>query len=298
MNKAQFLTPVVTIFKQDGTLDIEGNKKVYDRLIEGGVDGLVIMGSTGEFFCMTLEMQKQMIDLAAGYVKDRTRVLIGVSRMIVDEVVELANYAYEKGLPEVMVVSPYYFQFNEDALETFFGRIAQATRAHIFLYNFPDRTAHDLTPGLVLRLARKYKNIVGIKDTVTEMSHTSAILRTMKPEFPDFEVFSGYDDNLVHNIMGGGAGVIGGLSNLIPEKCAQWVKAVREKDMAKMEELQQYMNEAMALYDIASPFIPTVKRALQIAGLPIADICTVPMLPLTEAQDRQLREFMKKLNIL
>lgn len=298
MKKAQFLTPVVTVFKKDGTLDLEGNKKVYDRLIAGGVDGLVIMGSTGEFFSMTLETQKQLIDLAADYVKGRTRVFIGVSRMIVQEVIELANYCCGRGLSEVMVVSPYYFKLTEEALEAFFGQIAQATPAKIFLYNFPDRTCHDLTPGLVLRLARKYNNIVGIKDTVTEMSHTSAILRTVKPEFPDFEVFSGYDDNLVHNLMSGGAGVIGGLSNLIPEQCAAWARAVEQRDTAKMAELQQYINQAMALYDIASPFIPTVKRGLRHAGLPIDDVCTAPFLPLTEAQDEQLRQLLKKLGVL
>ena len=114
--KAQYLTPVVTIFNQDGSVDVEGNKKVYEFLIEGGVDGLVIMGSTGEFFAMTLEQQKQVIDIAAEY-KDRTRVLIGVSRMVIGEVAELADYAYAKGLKEVMVVSPYYFKFTEEALE-------------------------------------------------------------------------------------------------------------------------------------------------------------------------------------
>ncbi|OCN01130.1 dihydrodipicolinate synthase family protein [Clostridium sp. W14A] len=296
--KAQFLTPVVTIFKKDGTLDLEGNKKVYDHLIQGGVSGLVIMGSTGEFFSMTMEAQMQLIDLAADYVKGRTRIFIGISRMIADEAIELANYAYGKGLREVMVVSPYYFKFSQEALEAFFDLVANSTPADIFLYNFPERTVHDISPDLVLRLARKHKNIKGVKDTVTQMSHTSAIIRTVTPEFPDFEVFSGYDDNLVHNVMSGGAGVIGGLSNLIPEKCAEWVKAVERNDAFRMAEMQKYIDRAMALYEVAHPFIPTVKRAMRIAGLEISDTCCAPMLPLNDAQEQQLHDLMKSLGIL
>lgn len=295
--KAQFLTPVVTIFKQDGSVDAEGIRKVYNHLIQGGVDGLVVMGSTGEFFSMTLAQQKQVIDIAAAF-KDRTRVLIGASRMVAGEVVELADYAYAKGLKEIMVVSPYYFKFTEEALEAYYDQIASAVQSDIILYNFPDRTAHDLTPGLVLRLARKHKNIIGIKDTVTEMGHTAAILRTVLPEFPAFQVYSGYDDNLVHNAMSGGCGCIGGLSNLMPKHCAAWAKAVNDGDVAKMAEGQRFINDAMALYDIGTPFIPTVKRAMRIAGLDISETCTAPMLALDNAQDKTLRELMKKLGVL
>lgn len=295
--KAQYLTPVVTIFNQDGSVDVEGNKKVYEFLIEGGVDGLVIMGSTGEFFAMTMEQQKQVIDIAAEY-KDRTRVLIGVSRMVIGEVAELADYAYAKGLKEVMVVSPYYFKFTEEALEAYYDQVASSVRSDIILYNFPDRTAHDLTPELVLRLAGKHKNIIGIKDTVAEMGHTSAILRTVLPEFPDFQVYSGFDDNLIHNVMSGGCGCIGGLSNLMPQKCAAWTKAINDGDLAKMAEGQRFINDAMALYDISVPFIPTVKRAMRIAGLDISETCTTPMLPLNDAQEKTLRALMEKLSIL
>ena len=123
--KAQYLTPGGNCLeKEDGTPDLEGNKRVYDHPIKGGVSGLVIMGSTGEFFSMTMEDQKQLIDLAADYVKGRTRIFIGVSRMIAREAIELANYFYQKGLHEVMVVSPYYFKFTQEGLESFFDLIA------------------------------------------------------------------------------------------------------------------------------------------------------------------------------
>lgn len=295
--KAEFMTPVVTIFDRDGGVDAAGCRKVYERLIAGGVDGLVVMGSTGEFFAMTVEQQKQVIDVAAEY-KDRVRVLIGVSRMVIGEVAELADYARAKGLDEVMVVSPYYFKFTEEALEAYYDQVADAVQSDVLLYNFPDRTAHDLTPGLVLRLAKKHRNIVGIKDTVTEMGHTAAILRTVLPERPDFQVYSGFDDNLVHNVMSGGRGCIGGLSNLMPERCAAWARAVTDGDVEGMVQGQRFINDAMALYDIGMPFIPTVKRAMRIAGVDVSETCTAPMLPLNDAQDKALRALMKKLGVL
>ena len=80
MKKANFLTPVVTAFDENGNLDIQGNKNVWDHLIKGGVDGLVIMGSTGEFFSMTTEQKKELIKLVVEHVNKRTKVYIGTSR--------------------------------------------------------------------------------------------------------------------------------------------------------------------------------------------------------------------------
>ena len=196
-----------------------------------------------------------------------------------------------------MIVSPYYFRLTPESLEDYYSRIASRTDAKIFLYNFPDRTRHDLTPELVLRLAMKHTNIVGIKDTVSSMSHTSSMLRTIKPHRPDFEIFSGYDDNLAHTALGGGDGCIGGLSNLIPDKCAAWAQAVRSGDMQEIAKWQKYINDAMALYDICTPFIPAVKYAMNLRGLHINEACSAPILPPTEAQKKALEEFMHKMEI-
>lgn len=217
--------------------------------------------------------------------------------MNLDETVELCNHSVSRGLNEVMLVSPYYFRLTEETLEAWYGQIANRTDARIFLYNFPDRTGHDLSAKLVLRLAQKHPNIVGIKDTVTSMGHTSNILSAVKPLFPDFEVFSGFDDNLIHNVIGGGAGCIGGLSNLIPEKCAAWARSIREENLDEMQKWQSYFNDAMALYDICTPFIPAVKCAMNLRGLSINETCSAPILPPTEEQRKALAELLNTLDI-
>lgn len=296
--KSQFLTPVVTIFRDDGkTLDPEGNRKVHEFLISNGVDGLVLMGSTGEFFSMSLQTQMEFVDFIAETIKGRTRIFIGASRMQIDETIALCNYAVSKGLPEVMLVSPYYFALPEESLEAYYDTIAENTDARIFLYNYPDRTGHDLSPELVLRLAQKHKNICGIKDTVSTMGHTSDIMSRVLPVRPDFEVFSGFDDNLVHNALGGGAGCIGGLSNLIPEVCAAWARSIRENNLAEMKRYQAYINSAMAFYKICTPFMPAMKYAMNLRGLGINETCSAPILPPSETQKRQIRELLEKLDI-
>lgn len=295
--KAQFLTPVVTIFDEKGNLDREENKKVYDHLINNGIDGIVVMGSTGEFFNMTMDMQKELIDLAITHVNGRCRVLIGTSRMSTEETIELADYATKKGADGVMIISPYYFALSDESIEKFYGEVAENTNAKIYLYNFPDRTGYDLSPEVTLKLARKHSNIVGYKDTVISMAHTRNLLNVMKEEFPEFEIYSGYDENFIHNLTSGGVGCIGGLSNLVPNVCSDWARAYDNKDFAKMEEIQQYINKAMNMYDISVPFMPTMKRAMKLKGIIDNDNMTKPFITLNDEQETKLKGLMEKLGL-
>lgn len=294
MKKANFLTPVVTAFDANGNLDVQANKNVWDHLIKGGVDGLVIMGSTGEFFSMTTEQKKELIKLVVEHVNKRTKVYIGTSCMTVEDTVELSNFAIEAGADAVMIISPYYFALSDESVEFFYDKVAEAVKGDIYLYNFPDRTGHDLTPEITLNLLRKHKNIVGFKDTVSEMGHTRKLMTTVLKEFPDFIVLSGFDENFVHNILCGGSGCIGGLSNLCPELFADWVKAINAKNMDEVARIQKIVDKLMDLYPIGTPFIPIMKKAMILHGVEMKDYCTKPFLPATEEQTEQIKAVMKE----
>lgn len=298
MKKANFLTPVVTAFDENGNLDIQGNKNVWDHLIKGGVDGLVIMGSTGEFFSMTTEQKKELIKLVVEHVNKRTKVYIGTSCMTVEDTVELSNFAIETGADAVMIISPYYFALSNESVEFFYDKVAEAVKGDIYLYNFPDRTGHDLTPEVTLNLLRKHKNIVGFKDTVSEMGHTRKLMTTVLKEFPDFIVLSGFDENFVHNILCGGSGCIGGLSNLCPELFADWVKAINAKNMDEVARIQKIVDKLMDLYSIGTPFIPIMKKAMILHGVEMKEYCTKPFLPATEEQTEQIKAVMKDAGLL
>lgn len=269
MKKAQFLTPAVTLFTENGGLDVAANKALYDHLITGGIDGIVVMGSTGEFFAMTMEQKKALIDLAVTHIQGRVKCFVGTGAMTVADTVALSNYALEKGADAVMIVSPYYFPMSGADIEAYFDAVASQVKGAIYLYNFPGCTGADITPEITLRLLRKHENIKGFKDTVDELGHTRAIIEKTKEEFPDFAVLCGYDENLYHMMLSGGSGCIGGLSNFAPEVFAAWCKAINDQDLVGIEEGQKKVNSMMYAYSCGIPFPYVAKKALAMRGVPV-----------------------------
>lgn len=297
MKKAKFLTPVITAFDVNGELDIEANKRIWEHLIKGGIDGVVLLGSTGEFFSMTIEQKYKIIEEAANYMKNRVKLYVGTACNLLSETIELSNFALKKGAEAVMIIGPYYFSLSNESIENYFDTLAKSIDGNIYLYNFPDRTGYDLNPDVTLKLLRKNKNIVGYKDTVSEMGHTRELLTKILKEFPNFEIFCGFDENFVHNMLSGGAGCIGGLSNLYPELFASWVNAINKKDFEKVENIQKQVNELMSLYTIGTPFIPILKRALQLEGLKLDDFCTKPLLETNFLQEEEIKKVIGKYKI-
>lgn len=298
MKTAHIFTPVVTAFDEHGNIDIQANKNIFDHLINGGVDGLVIMGSSGEFFSMTDVQKRELIDLVTDYCAGRTRILIGTSCMRPDDTISLSNYALSKGAEAVMIIGPYYFSLSDESVVNYFDEVASGVNGNIYLYNFPDRAGYDLNAYVTLELVRKHKNIIGYKDTVTEMGHTRKLITAICSEFPEFIVLSGYDENLVHNVICGGEGCIGGLSNLYPEIFSKLVKAINSKDFDTIEECQKIIDKMMNLYEIGNPFMPVVKKAMMLRGIEINDYSSKPFLQVTDDQVEKIKSVMKSVNLI
>lgn len=296
--KINFITPSVTAFDHKGNIDHQANKNIYDYLIKNGIDGILVMGSTGEFFSMSMEQRKELTKLSVGYINKRTHVYVGTGCMSVNETIELSNYAYDMGADAVIVISPYYFNLSKESIELFYDKVAEGTRANIYIYNFPARTGYDVTPDIVLKLLRKHKNIVGYKDTVSEMGHTRELINTVYNEFPAFQVYSGFDENLAHVALCGGCGCIGGLSNVAPDLCSKWVKAINAKDFDKTAQIQKIIDELMKLYAIGTPFIPIIKKAMLIRGIDIQDCSKDPFIQANEAETAKIKEVLTKANLI
>lgn len=294
---ARFITPVVTAFDKNYNPDIRANQKIWDFLIDGGVDGIILMGSTGEFFAMTMEQKKELILAAAEHIGRRVPLIIGTGTMNLDETIELSQFAVNNKVDGVIIVPPYYFSLPQDSIETYFDKIANGLNTKIYIYNYPERTGYDITPELMLRLRRKHKNIAGCKDTVIDFAHTRRLIDTILPEFPDFEIYSGYDDNFAHNILSGGSGVIGGLTNVAPEVGSGWVKAFKENDIDKIAHYQKQMNILAQLFEFGVPFVPLVKKAMVLRGIPMEDICLPPLKKPTKDQVELIKVILKKLSI-
>lgn len=295
---AKYITPAVTPLKEDGTLDIAGARALYDHLIAGGVDGILILGSIGEFFALPKEMKKQLIQVAVEHIAGRVPLMVGTADNNIEEVVELSNFALESGADSVIVVPPYYFWLKDDSIEQFYDELAARIKGNFYLYNFPDRTGYEMSARVIARLALKHQNIIGCKDTISGMDHTREIIKLVKPFRPEFEVYSGFDDNFAHNVLSGGDGCIGGLSNLVPEVCSAWVKAVNARDFAATQEIQQKIDRMMSIYAVGMPFVPYIKRALQLRGVPVNAYATKPLPYPTEVQDTQLLAIMQAEGLL
>lgn len=295
--KAKFITPVVTAFDKNYNLDIKANQRIWDFVIEAGIDGIVLMGSTGEFFAMTMEQKKELVLEAVNHINNRVPLIVGTGSIRQEETIELTRFAADKGADGVIIVPPYYFSLSQDSVEDYFDVIAHAVDTKIYLYNYPERTGYDLTPELMLRLRRKHDNIVGCKDTVVNFANTRKLIDTILPEFSDFEIYSGYDDNFAHNVLSGGSGVIGGLTNVAPEIGTGWVKAFHENDIGKISYYQKQIDILAQLFEFGVPFVPLVKKAMIIRGIPMEDVCTPPLQNPTEEQVVRIKEILSRVGI-
>lgn len=295
---AKWITPAVTAMDEQGHIDIEANKKIYDFLIEKGMDGILLLGSIGEFFAIPVEEKKQLIREALAHINGRVTVYVGTADMNLDVCVELSNYALDQGADGAMVISPFYSNLPDSAILNFYNTLAQRVHGPLLLYNFPDRTGYDLRPDLVYQLVSQNKNIVGIKDTVGTMGHTRGLIQKVKKEFPNFLVYSGFDEFFGHNILCGGDGCIAGLSNFAPEVASGYAQRAREDDLFGMAEYQQKIDSLMAIYDVAPQFVPVIKKAMALRGVAIGPSCAAPMLPATQEETEKIQAILSKEGLL
>jgi len=295
---AKYITPAVTPLNSDGTLDVQGCRNLYDHLILGGVDGILVLGSIGEFFALPMETKKQLISLAVRHVAHRVQLIIGTADMVYENVVELSRFALAEGADAVIVVPPFYFWLNGQSIEAYYDKLASDIDGKLYIYNFPDRTGYQIPADVIARLAMKHPNIVGCKDTISGMDHTREIIKAVKPQRPDFEVFSGFDDNFAHNVLSGGDGCIGGMSNLAPEITSKWVEAFERNDMTAVCEIQQKIDRMMSIYGVGMPFVPYIKRAMELRGIGVKSHATFPQPQAQPEDDEKLLAIMRAEGLL
>ena len=295
---ARYITPAVTPLNADGTIDEQGAEKLYDFLISGGVSGILLLGSIGEFFAFTMEQKKQLISLAVRKIAGRVPVIVGTADTVTENVLALSRFALDEGADAVIVVPPYYFWLNGESLEAYYDELAGKIPGKLYLYNFPDRTGYQIPTEVIRRLALRHPNIAGCKDTISGMDHTRELIKAVKPLRPDFEIYSGFDDNFAHNVLSGGDGCIGGLSNLAPEVCSAWAEAIGRRDLDAVEEYQRKIDRMMSIYSVGMPFVPFIKRAMELRGIGIQSWASDPLPRAAAADDEQLTAIMKNEGLL
>ncbi len=285
--------PVITILTEDGKIDYPNMEKHINHLIEAGLNGLLFFGSIGEFYCIPLQEKKEFINWVVKLVNKRTQVIIGVGDTSLENVIELATYAEKAKADALNIISPYYFGLNKESTVSYFGEIAKQVKLPIMLYNFPDRTGNDLSPDLVYELVSKYPNIVGIKDTVDNISHTRQLCQKIKPNYPQFSILSGFDEYYLVNRISGGDGVLCGLTNVIPEDFVKLHKAFEKKDFNTAEMAAKKISHLMQLYQTTPLFVVGIKAAVKIvSGMNMSTYTKVPASPLTKEQFEHIKTIL------
>ena len=284
--------PSITITDDEGKIDYDLWGKHLDHLADAGLNGVLLFGSIGEFYSVSLEDKKAACDFAVKRVGGRMKVFVGVGDTNYANVLELTRYAEKAGVDAVLAVSPYYFGPSAATAEQYFGGIAEATKLPVILYNFPARTGTDLTPELVASLAAKHPNICGIKDTVDTISHTRKVIRAARAVNPDFTVFSGFDEYYLVNRVSGGNGVLCGLTNVEPETFAKMHAAYQAGDYATAVACAERISKLMAVYDVCDLFVSAIKAAVKVKGLPISTKIFDPAVQATEADEAAIAELL------
>ncbi|CAH0343840.1 dihydrodipicolinate synthase family protein [Bacillus sp. CECT 9360] len=256
------IPPVVTLFDEAGNLDLDLNRKYMDRLIEHGIHGVLLMGSSGEFTSLTIEERKLYIREMIKHINKRIPVLVGVGHTALKEVLELCSYAEEQGADGVLAVNPYYWKLSDEQLYRFYSIIAEHTDLPVLLYNIPSFTGQSLSVELTKDLALNYRNICGIKETVSEFSHIREIITELKKVREDFMVFSAFDEHLLPAQMIGAAGSINGSAVFAPEISVSLYEAYQENNLGKSEQYHKQLSQLMDLYTYCPSFFTTMKEAV------------------------------------
>ena len=284
-------TAIVTPMNQDGTINCSRLERLVDDQIKGGIDALVVLGTTGESPTINYQERDQIVLSAVKAANKRVPIIVGAGSNDTARSVNLANLAADCGADALLMVTPFYNKTSQRGIVKHFEYIADRVDLPIILYNVPSRTGLNVKPETYAELA-KHPNIVAVKEASGDME---LVRKTKELCGDDLDVYSG-NDNDIYSIMDlGGIGVISVLSNILPKEthdiCELYFKGEKEAALALQNKYIPFID---ALFADVNP-IP-VKEAMNMLGMDVGPL----RLPLVETDDSVralLSKEMKKLGI-
>lgn len=270
----RLLTAMVTPFNADGSVNYEKAADLAEWLINNGSDGLVVAGSTGEAATMSAEEKLELFRVVVNRINKRVPVIAGTGSNNTTDSVKMTKMAEAMGVDGALIVGPYYNKPTQEGFYQHFAAVAQSTGLPIIVYNVPGRTASNISPAIVARLAADFENIVAIKEAAGNVAQV-AELYSVLPE--EFTIYSG-DDGLILPFMSVGAtGLISVLSNIgggILQDVMQAYEDGRVREAAKLN--ARMVPLANAMFIETNP-IPVKAAVTLVTGIDAGQ----PRLPLT-----------------
>jgi len=286
------MVALVTPMRADGSLDSACLKQLVEFHIKEGTDAIVAVGTTGESATLTVEEHCEVIRLVVEQVNSRIPVIAGTGANSTSEAIELTQHAKDLGVDAVLLVTPYYNKPTQEGLYLHYKAIAEAVAIPQILYNVPGRTACDLLPETVARLA-DISNIIGIKEATGDLNRAEQIRALCGDKI---ELYTGEDANTVDFILAGGVGTISVTANVAPAALHNMCVAALAGD-GKMA--HQINNDLVLLHENlfleANP-IP-VKWALTQMEL-IPEGIRLPMTELSEQYHQPVRDALVAAGVL
>ena len=284
---------LVTPMSANGSLDFNALEGLIEWHIESGTDGIVSVGTTGESATVSVPEHLEIIEKTIEFVDERVPVIAGTGGNSTQEAVELTQKASELGADCALLVTPYYNKPNQEGLFQHFIKIADSVEIPQILYNVPSRTACDLRPQTVLRLA-EHQNIIGIKEALDSSERLSELIRISKSiaDQKNFSIFSGDDPSFNSFMANGGDGVISVAANIVPKYISQICSLNLSDQFDDANEINSLLENLYELLFVESNPIP-VKWMLSKMGR-IQPGIRLPLIPFNQGfHEKTINEMIK-----
>lgn len=287
------ISALPTPMYENGDIDFESFGRLIEHVIAGGLHGVLVGGSTGEYSLMTLEERQQIIEFVSNTVNGRVQVMAGTGCHRTSDTINLTQFAESVGVDSALVINPYYMTTSDDAIINHYRQVAQNTNIGIVIYHYPDATGVELAPELIKEIS-DIAGVVGIKNTADGI-HTSKLLNLLKDN-PDFSLLTGFEDLIVPTLASGGQGAIGLAHNLAPQQLTRLYNLiVEENDIASAAKLNLSL---LPLFNaLEAETIPgTVKAGIEALGL-AGSTCRSPLPPASSAYKEHISELLNSMTI-
>jgi 4-hydroxy-tetrahydrodipicolinate synthase len=281
---------LVTPFKKDFSVDTEALTKITNHVIEGGVEYLVILGTTAESATLNAEEKEVVIQTIVAANKGRVPMVLGVGGNNTSKVVEELKTRNLSQFAAILSVSPYYNKPTQEGIYQHFKAVSEASPIPIIVYNVPGRTSSNMLPATVIRLANDFKNIIGIKEAAGDIVQAMKLIQT-KPE--SFLVISGDDMITLPMVLAGGAGVISVIGEGFPKEFSEMVRLGLNKKVDEAYKLHYKLADSIdMIFEQGNP--AGIKEVFKHLGLS-ENTVRLPLVNVDENLSVRLANFIKNL---
>ncbi|WP_291274127.1 4-hydroxy-tetrahydrodipicolinate synthase [Flavobacterium sp.] len=282
---------LVTPFKKDFSVDTEALTRIVNYVIEGGVEYLVVLGTTAETATLSSAEKEMVIETVKEANKGRVPLVLGVGSNNTQHVLEELKTRDFTGFTAILSVSPYYNKPTQEGIYQHFKAIAEVSPLPIIVYNVPGRTSSNMLPSTVIRLANDFKNIIGVKEAAGDIVQAMKLIKN-KPE--GFLVISGDDMITLPMVLAGGAGVISVIGEGFPKEFSEMVRLGLNRKVDEAYKLHYKLADSIdMIFEQGNP--AGIKEVFMHLGIS-ENTVRLPLVNVDENLSSRIQNFIKKLN--